>query len=115
MPYHCAACSWSCQCCTMSLRPRLPTCTQAAQLAAPPLPRRLSILQDTQAKVLARVTQLQQLDCLIQELLQDMPPGTSLQDLARPLGTAGGMTAAATVPVAGPGAAAAAKPPAGLK
>ncbi len=79
-----------------------------------PLPR-LSILQDTQAKVMARVTQLQQLEPLIQELLQEMPPGTSLQDLARPLGQAGGAAAAAAAPAAAPAAGAAAKPPAALK
>jgi hypothetical protein len=90
---------------------------RACPLPLPPAPcpcRRLSILQDTQAKVLARGTQLHQLDLLLQELAPLVPPSACLPDLARPLGEA---RTAAAAPAAAPaaGAAAGAKAPPALK
>jgi hypothetical protein len=63
--------------------------------------------------VLARGTQLHQLDLLLQELAPLVPPSACLPDLARPLGEARATAAPAAAPAAA--SAAAAKGPPAIK
>lgn len=87
----------------LRITPHLPCACNAAPFSRPPPHHRLQALAEHQSKVLARLTQLRQLEALLAHLLPTSSAATTLPDLARPLagaalrgaGGVGGTAAAA--------------------